>query len=96
MIEPHPMRCETCSHYHTSEKGVSGDCMKLSHWLLSSEYNFTSELGCASHSGAAKESSVKVLDWLQDKLDALRIGNFNGVTTELLEEWIAELRTKER
>ena len=65
-VTEHPLRCETCNNYHTSKKGVSGDCVKLSHWLLASEFNFAAELGCASHSA----SSDKVLEEIEAGISA--------------------------
>jgi hypothetical protein len=53
-------RCETCNHYTEGK-----DCMQLSHWLLVTEYQFTEELGCASHSDFNPQAERdKVLDEL--------------------------------
>jgi len=35
----------------------------------------------------------KVLDKLREKIDALNVGGFNGVTIGWLEEWVEELRS---
>jgi len=42
--------CETCEHLHVSNKGMSPDCEKTSHWLTESDRKLTKEVGCASHS----------------------------------------------
>jgi len=97
--EPHPLRCETCGNTKSDKIGnceYFRVCLKTKQRIWSYQSNFTSIVGCASHSNAGSEAVLdEFLKWLPEYLKENMMCGAKRTRMEI-EEKIRELRSQKK